>query len=215
MRRLRAFIISGLIPTVIMLAIPTASRSAEGLPEARFPPFEETELTREHIRLMGVDPDNPDLRVKMNLFRTMVRHPELLTAWRALGDRVSSLASMEDYDRELMIMRIAWLTNSEYEWAQHFSSATRAGLTADRLEALKAGASAPGWNDWEKTLLNTADQLHEDSFVSDTTYAALKERYTDQVIMDIVALVAHYQLVAMLTNTLGIQLDDHHEHGFE
>jgi len=206
---------SQLILILISIVFSTSCLSDMQLTEPRFPPIDENQLTDDQIRLMGVDPENPDIRVQMNLFRTMVRHPELLRAWRVLGDRVSSLASMTDYDRELVIMRLAVLTNSDYEWAQHYSSAVKAGLNDKKLAAVKLGSGAGKWNEWERTLLTAAEQLQANAFISDAIYAALKEKYSDQEIMDFIAMTAHYFLIAMLTNTLGIQMDPHHVQGLE
>jgi len=195
----------------LFLTYPSAMVFSQvSLTEPRIAPVAESELTREQLLAMGTDPDNPDLRASMNLFKTMVRHPELMNAWRGFGDRVSALASMTDYDRELVIMRLAVLTNGNYEWAQHYSGAKSAGLTDEQLDAVRTGSGAAGWSDWERTLLTAAEQLHSDAFISDAVYAQLSETYNDQEIMDFIALTAHYFLVAMLTNSLGIQLDPHH-----
>jgi len=190
--------------------IPIVACAQPKLAEPRLAPVPTAELTEEQVMMMGVDPEKPDLRVNMNLFKTMVLHPELLKTWSVFAERLASLASMTNYDRELVIMRLAVLTNGTYEWAQHYDNALKSGLTEEQIAAVKIGSSAPIWNDWERTLLTTAEQLRADAFITDEVYAALLKKYTVQEIMDILALTAHYYLTAMMTNTIVIQLDPHH-----
>ena len=75
------------------------------LTEPRLAPFSEDELTREHLMAMGTDPDNPDVRPRMNLFRTMLHNAELMDHWRHFGDYVNAgrkrQRSDQQYNREL------------------------------------------------------------------------------------------------------------------
>ena len=172
------------------------------------------QLTEEHKDMMGVDANDPTLRERMALFRTLVRFPEMFAAMRGLGSRVSSLPAMSNYDRELVIMRIAWLYESEYEWGAHYDAALRAGISEAQIEAIKVGASDSIWNAWERTLIAVADQLVMDAFLDDATWSSLRGQYSEEDILGLLGMVAHYHMVAMVTNTFGIQPDEHMRQGF-
>jgi len=51
------------------------------------------------------------------------------------------------------------------------------------------------------------DELHSDACVSDSTWAALSERYNEQQLMDVVFTVGQYNMVSMALNSFGVQLD--------
>jgi len=172
------------------------------------------QLTEEHKDMMGVDANDPTLRERMALFRTLVRFPEMFAAMRGLGSRVSSLPAMSNYDRELVIMRVAWLYRSEYEWGAHHDAALRAGISEAQIEAIKVGAADSIWNPWERTLMAVADQLVRDAFLDDATWSSLREQYSEEDILGLLGMVAHYHMVAMVTNTFGIRPDEHMRQGF-
>jgi alkylhydroperoxidase family enzyme len=89
-------------------------------------------------------------------------------------------------------------------WDDHVPAATAAGLTRDDLARLGAEAGAKGWSAFDSTLLRAADELHEQSFVTDATWAALAARYNRQQLMDAVFTVAHYSMWAMTMNSVGV-----------
>ena len=72
---------------------------------------------------------------------------------------------------------------------------------------MTAGPDAPGWDDFERALLRAADELHSSQFISDSTWNALAERYTDEeLLVEVVLIVGNYTQLAMFQNTLGAQL---------
>ena len=185
------------------------------LSEPRLAPYREEDLTREHLIAMGTNPDNPDARPRMNLFRTMMHNAELMDHWRPFGDYVNASDSISARDKELLIMRLAWLYYSEYEWGAHYNAALAAGLTPEQLEQAKVGPDSEVWNDFDRAWLRAAEELVEDSFISDSNWDILKTRYSEAQLMHMFATVAHYHLVAMLTNTLGIERDSFLGQGFD
>ena len=184
------------------------------LSEPRLAPVEEQDLTREHLIAMGTDPDNPDGRRRMNLFRTMMHNTDLMSRWRVFGDYVNADDTISSRDKELLIMRLAWLYYSEYEWGAHYDAAINAGLTAEQIEQTKVGPESEIWDDFDRAWLRAADELVESAFISDANWAVLTERYTQSELMMLFATVAHYHLVAMMTNSLGIARDEFRGRGF-
>jgi len=82
-----------------------------------------------------------------------------------------------------------------------------AGLTDAEIARVIEGADAAEWDALDATLLRAADELHADAFVSDQTWAALAERYSQEPLMDVVFAVGQYHLVSMALNSFGVQLE--------
>jgi 4-carboxymuconolactone decarboxylase len=143
----------------------------------------------------------------LNLFRVMMNHPKLTRRWTVFAGHVLQKQSVPPRERELLILRIGWLNQSEYEWAQHVEIAKRSGVGEAEIERVKQGASA-GWNAHEAALLQAADDLFENSVVSDRTWATLASRYSIEQMMDVVFTVGQYNLVSWALNSFGVPLDD-------
>ena len=111
-------------------------------------------------------------------------------------------------DRELLTLRTAWLSRGQYIWASHHDSyATKAGLTADEVSRVTKGPDAEGWSRLDSALLRSVDELHISRFISDATWKALGERYTDRQRLEVVLTVAAYTSLAMYFNSTGGQME--------
>lgn len=143
----------------------------------------------------------------VNIFSTLVRHPGLFRKWLPFGGKLLS-GRLPARDRELLVLRVGWRCQSEYEWAQHVVIGRAAGLSDAEIERIKGGPDAPGWSPEDATLLRAADELKDDSCISDATWAQLAERYDERQLIEIPMVVGHYLLVSCTLNTLGVQLED-------
>ena len=141
-----------------------------------------------------------------NIFTTLVRHPGLFRRWLPFGGKLLA-GRLPARDRELLILRTGWNCQAEYEWGQHVVIALAAGLDEVEIERVKSGPDAPGWSELDATLLGAADELHEQSCLSDATWAALAAVYDEEQLIEVPMLVGHYHLVAFALNSLGVQLE--------
>lgn len=172
----------------------------------RVDPIALEDMNSKQNALIGIVEGEPvPKRAGSNLFRTLMHHPDLMEVYLPMGDRVNKAPEIPEKQRELLIMRLAWLYQGKYEWSQHYGKALEAGWKADDLERVKVGHSAPGWSKSESALLLAADQLVKNAFLEDEVWAALREDYSVQDIMTMMTLVTHYHWVAMTTKTLGVQ----------
>ena len=109
-------------------------------------------------------------------------------------------------DKELLILRTAWLSRGDYVWGRHNLIGQSAGLTDEEIRRITTGPDASGWGDFDAVLLRAADELHMSRFVSDATWNALAQRYTQDQLVEVVLIVGNYTQLTMFQNTLGAQL---------
>jgi alkylhydroperoxidase family enzyme len=167
---------------------------------------------RDLTQLTGEDADTAaKSRVNgrdLNIFRVMMNHRELTRRWLVFATHVLRKQTLPLRERELLILRIGWLNQSEYEWAQHVEIAKRGGVTGDEIERVKQGPGG-GWGETDAALLQAADDLFERSVVSDSTWAALAAKYSTVQMMDVVFTIGQYNLVSWALNSFGVPLDDY------
>ncbi len=144
----------------------------------------------------------------VNVMRTMVRHPKLLKRWLPFTNHILFKSELSERDREILILRTAWVTKSEYEWGQHVVIARDRGLSDAEIERVSKGAEAEGWAENERALIRATDELDGASFISDATWQALNAHYSEQQVMDAIMTVGNYRMLAGLINSTGVQLDD-------
>lgn len=143
----------------------------------------------------------------LNIFAALANHPALLRRWLVFATHTLSKSTLSARDRELLILRTGWNCRSRYEWGQHVLIARQCGIADAEIDAVGAGPDAPSWTGDDAALLRAADELHSASRISDGTWAALTRRFTREQLLDIVATVGNYHVVAMFLNTLQVPLD--------
>jgi alkylhydroperoxidase family enzyme len=147
-------------------------------------------------------------RPPLNIYATLAAHPKLLKRWGVFGTHVLYKNTIPERERELLILRTGWRCQSEYEWGQHVLIGRAAGLTDEEIQRVKDGPEAVGWSLADAALLRAADELHDDSFIGDSTWNALAETWDRQQLIDVIFTVGQYHTVSMALNTLGVQLDE-------
>ena len=144
----------------------------------------------------------------LNLFRVLMHHPQLTRRWSVFAGHVMSKQTIPARARELLILRIGWLNQAPYEWAQHVEIARRAGISDGEIERVKQGATGH-WSSHDAALLQAADDLFEKSVISDSTWQTLTSTYSTQQMIDVVFTIGQYNLVSWALNSFGVPLDDY------
>jgi 4-carboxymuconolactone decarboxylase len=175
----------------------------------RVEPLGEDQWDEDLRRILEASP--PGLTQRLgdnNIFPTLARHKDLFRAWLPFGGYLLGAGTLPARERELLILRTGFNCGSGYEWGQHVRIAEGLGMDRDEILRVARGPDADGWSDSDAALLRAADELHEDSKVSDPTWATLADAYDERGLIEITILVGHYHLVAFALNSLEVELDE-------
>lgn len=137
----------------------------------------------------------------------ILQHPALAKAFLTFNNHVATASTVSRRIRELLILRISWLSRSEYEFVQHLVLARNVGLSDAEIERVQLGPEAPGWHPVDADLLRAVDELHTDTRIRDETWNRLAAQFSTQQLMDIVFAVGCYELLAKVFKTFGVQLE--------
>ncbi len=110
-------------------------------------------------------------------------------------------------EKELLILRTAYLSRAQYQWGRHYNTGKRAGLTDEDIVRIVEGPAAVGWTPFEAVLLRAVDEMHTSRFISEPTWKALAERYSDHYLLEVVLIIGNYTMLAMYQNTIGMPLE--------
>ncbi len=137
---------------------------------------------------------------------TVLRHPTLLRAHTQLAVAVMD-GLLPARDRELAILRTGWLCQAPFEWGGHVELGKRlAGITAEEIEWVVIGSTAPGWRPHDRAVLRAVEELLGDAMISDQTWSTLAQTYDERQLMELPILVGQYLGVAYLQNSLRVVL---------
>jgi alkylhydroperoxidase family enzyme len=108
--------------------------------------------------------------------------------------------------RELVVLRVARRTHSQYEWVQHAKLSQRYDVTPEEVEAIANGDDAV-FSELEVDVLRATDQLLATYRVDDDTWERLAQALDEKTRLELLFVVGTYSALAMVFNGVGVELD--------
>jgi alkylhydroperoxidase family enzyme len=141
------------------------------------------------------------------LFSTLARDQRLFGKFFSAG--LLDRGHLTLRQREVVIHRTTALNRSEYEWGVHVAIfAARVQLTPQQLHSTVHGnADDACWSDDDRLLLRFCDALHASSTLDDALWAQLRERFSEEAMLELLLLAGFYRTVSYLTNALKLPLE--------
>jgi len=166
------------------------------------PPYpEEVASTFKRMMPPGMDP--------LILFRTVAHNPRVLRRF-SRGSLLDE-GSIPLRTRETLILRTCALCGSEYEWGVHVTFfGEAAGFNEDQISntASKGSRNNDFWEPNELDVLELADEIHENTTVSDELWQRLSKIWNADQLMEMIVLCGLYHMVSFVTRAFEIDLEE-------
>jgi len=168
-------------------------------------------------RLPLIDPETTsgDIRasfdrmpVKLNIFRMMAHAEANMIPAMRLGNSILHKQKLSAVNRELLILQAAQLEGGAYEWRQHVPIALGVGCTQAQVDAVeRADYDAAALSEAERALLKFGREVVENVRVPEAIFAAMREHFSDQEIVESIVALGFYMMMARVTEATETDLD--------
>jgi alkylhydroperoxidase family enzyme len=111
-------------------------------------------------------------------------------------------------EREIAILRVGWRCGCLYEFAGHVPIATGTGLSEREIAQLTDDDAAERLAPGDAALVRCVDELYDGNAVSDATWQALAGRWTQEELVELIATVGAYWMVANLLNAFRVPAEE-------
>jgi NAD(P)-dependent dehydrogenase (short-subunit alcohol dehydrogenase family)/alkylhydroperoxidase family enzyme len=177
-------------------------------PPPRIPPGGPHEIGRLNTLIVGAIGRFGGTGNPPHVFTTLARHRSLFRRWLVFAGGLMPGGRLPRVDTELVILRVAALCDSEYEWRHHVRLGRAVGLTDAQIESARAtGPQASGFTPRQQLLLEAVDELHAHRDLPDELWERLSGELRRAELIELCLLVGHYQMLATTLRTLRVQPD--------
>ena len=128
----------------------------------------------------------------LNIHRVTGHAPKLLRAQAAYASAMRDDASLPRDLQELAILRIAQVNDSAYEQSVHRPIAIACGASPDAVDAVESWRDSKLFDARERAALGFVEQAARSGEVDDATFAATRQAFSPQEIVELTAIVAWY-----------------------
>lgn len=171
----------------------------------RLPPVPEERLTEAQRRVAAGISGGPRGGLR-GPFPALLRSPELADRFQRVGEYLRFNSSIPTALNELAILVTARTWSAQFEWYAHHLLAMKAGLPPAIAEAIAEGCRPEGMDADQSIVYDFCTELHTTHAVSDATYAAARERFGEQGVVELLGVSGYYVAVAMVLNVAQVPL---------
>jgi 4-carboxymuconolactone decarboxylase len=176
-------------------ALPLAAVAQE-----RYPTLTPDQLSpqqKAYVDNLQKPPRNNTTALQNPPFKVYLRSPELAKKLEEVSDFVRWESGQPPRLTELAILITARQWSNQWIWRGHYRAAVRGGLDPSVGADIAAGKRPEKMKADETILYNYATEMYRDKAVSDPTFAAAVKAFGEKGLIDLVATMGYYDIVAM------------------
>jgi alkylhydroperoxidase family enzyme len=144
----------------------------------------------------------------INIYRMLLNAPPLAESWFHHSNTVRWKTTLPGRLREIVIIRMGHLTNSQYVLRQHVPSlAVADGLSLAECDALANWSSSKFFSASERAVLAYADTMTRDIAVPDAVFAEVERHFNPREIVELTVLIGTYNMNARVLQALELDLE--------
>jgi alkylhydroperoxidase family enzyme len=138
------------------------------------------------------------------IFRALVHSPKMLEAmWTLLGALWNG-TELDRHLQELVILRVAQVRRSNYEWGRHKRASQLMGVPDEKVDALERWQEAPELTEAERAAVGLADALARDGDAPQSAIDAVLRHFSERQLVELTLLAAAYTMVAIVLATIRV-----------
>ena len=150
----------------------------------------------------------------MNLDRMLLNSPALTRGWNSMLKEIRQNLSLNDKHKEIGMCGVAILNRAEYEFFHHAPEFVKAGGTPEQVQELRkigtAAFNSQLFDALELEVIALTVAMTRDIEVPDEVMQRLNQALGPQKTVEMVAVVATYNMVSRFLIATGIQPEDTH-----
>ena len=166
----------------------------------RFKTLTEDEMTPEQRRVAAAIKAGPRKAMHGGPFQALLRSPELGDLVQQVGAHVRFKSILPDALKELAILVTARHWTAQYEWYAHRRLGEQAGLAPALCDAIAEGRRPEGMSADEALIHDFASELLATGEVGDRAYAAMRDRFGERGVVELLCTLGYYSTVSLILN---------------
>lgn len=133
-------------------------------------------------------------------FAIWANAPEVAKLAVAMQDMFGTRGALDKRLFELMVLVMARRAGAQFAWFAHAGKAAQLGVSQDVIETLRVGGTPKFERDDERLVYELTNELDTTRTLSDATYARALKAFGTETLVELVAAIGFYSMVAMTLN---------------
>ena len=135
----------------------------------------------------------------------LIHSPDLACRVADAGEYIRFGSRLPKWTTELATLTACRMLDAEYPWTVHQPGARAAGVSEQAIAAVRDGSSTDGLAADEKLVIDYVRTIMRDHRIPSEMFAAMRERFGVQGVVDLASTVGLYGLLACVVNTFELK----------
>ena len=144
----------------------------------------------------------------LNVQKMVANSPGTVREFTRFGNALLMKSKLKSYFRELVIIRISFLTGSRYEWAQHVPIALSAGVTKEQLEEINNWKDSTLFSEEDKVILKFTDQVVQAHQPSEETFNLAAKFLDPESLVELTLAIGFWSMVGKFLRTFQVEIEE-------
>lgn len=147
------------------------------------------------------------IRPKLNIYRMLPHAETSLYGFMKLGNALLFKADLDPTLRELVILRVGYLCEADYEVHQHLVVAAHVGVPPEKIAGTKDGPDAPVFSELERAVLRFTDEVVRDVKASDAAFETVSAHLSHREVSELLLTIGFYMMVCRFLENLEVEIE--------
>lgn len=148
---------------------------------------------------------------RINLFRMLANAPALAGSTLRLGETILTKGDLDPVLRELVILRAAVVTGTEYEWVQHEAIAKMVGISDEKIGAVRNPGDV--FDPQETLVLQLVDGVIGDGTPSAELVSTAESELGRAELIEVLLIAGYYAMLGGVMRAVRLDVDSVVEKG--
>jgi alkylhydroperoxidase family enzyme len=141
----------------------------------------------------------------LHVFRMMANAPASFQPVLALAGSILIGSEFDARKREIAVLRVARVTQSEYEWTQHQRLGRNLGVTEGEMRIIRSEDPVKSLDEEGNLLCRVADEISREVRLSDGALAAILQRYG--VATELIVCCSYFNMLSRFLESTRVELE--------
>jgi 4-carboxymuconolactone decarboxylase len=148
-------------------------------------------------------------RFDLNLYRMLPHAPTVGVGFLKMGGAILRDSELDPQLREIVILRVGFLSKASYETHQHKRIGRKVGLTDEKIAAIEHDPSSAVFSPLEKLVLRYTDDVVANVKASDALFNELLSKLTNRTMAELTLTIGFYMAVSRFLENFEVDIETH------
>jgi 4-carboxymuconolactone decarboxylase len=146
-------------------------------------------------------------RFDLNLYRMLPHATTIAPGFLRMGRAILRESTIDPTLREIVILRVGFLSNDRYDVYHHERAARKIGMSKEKIEAIESHPESAVFSPLEKLIIRYTDEVVKNVKAPDALFNELLAQIGNRTMAELTLTIGFYMAAGRFLENLGVEIE--------